>query len=268
MLLKNQSDKPVAKHLLMKLIGSRKGIKMNAASAVRVGALFGISENNIRVTLNRLQSANLLQLVERGYYIVGIEGERFAQEIGRWRIAEDMLTDWHGDWVAVLTNSMVKSDRKAQRKRQRALKLMGMKKLSTDFYIRPNNFSGGVDSVRSRLNSLGLDNKAIVFSASHFAHSLHHKAETLWANDGLETTYEQGLTIIEESLKKLPDYVLNEAAKESYLVGDIALQQLVFDPLLPEPLVNVSLRKRFREKVIEYDKAGADIWYEFLHQDN
>ena len=268
MLPKNQSDKPIAKHLLMKLIGSRKGMKMNAASAVRVGALFGISENNIRVTLNRLQSANLLQLVERGYYKLGKEGERFAEEISHWRIAEDMLCEWYGDWVTVLTNSLVKSDRKAQRKRQRALKLMGMRKLSADFYIRPNNFADGIDSVRLRLHGLGLDKNAMVFVASHLPPSLHQKAITLWHGDALEISYEQGIAMIEQSLQQLPDYSLSQAAKVSYLVGDNALQHLVFDPLLPEPLVNVSLRKTFREKVIAYDKAGADIWYEFLHIDD
>ena len=66
--------KPVARKLLLKLLGSRENIQMNAASAVRVGALFGISENNIRVTLTRLQSMQLITLVERGYYALGENG--------------------------------------------------------------------------------------------------------------------------------------------------------------------------------------------------
>ena len=268
MLPKLNLQKPVAKNLLMKLIGSRKGIKMNAASAVRVGALFGISENNIRVTLTRLLASNQLQLIERGYYILGKEGERVAAQIGRWRKAEDTLCEWRGDWVAVLTSSMVKSDRKAQRVRDRALKLMGMRKLDKDFYIRPNNLVEGIDSLRERLNSLGLDKNAMVFNASEFTPIINNKALSLWQTDELELSYQQGLIDIECSLQQLPDYSLDDAAKISYLVGDEALQRLVFDPLLPEPLIDVNLRKAFREKVIEYDKIGADIWLEFLHQDD
>ena len=43
-----KQKKPNARKLLLKLLGSRDNIQMNASAAVRVGALFGISENNIR----------------------------------------------------------------------------------------------------------------------------------------------------------------------------------------------------------------------------
>ena len=163
------TGKPVARHLLMKLLGSRPGIKMDAASAVRVGALFGMSENNIRVTLTRLQSAKLLKLVERGYYQLGKEGEQFAGEISSWHTAESRLCEWRGDWLTVLTTALAKSDRKATRAQDRALKLMGLKKLSADFYVRPNNFNDTVGTTRERLFRLGLDKSAVVFNASHFA---------------------------------------------------------------------------------------------------
>ena len=73
-----KQKKPNARKLLLKLLGSRDNIQMNASVAVRVGALFGISENNIRVTLTRLQSAQLISLVERGFYKLGDKGIRFA----------------------------------------------------------------------------------------------------------------------------------------------------------------------------------------------
>jgi len=257
-------DKPVARKLLMKLLGSRDGIKMDAASAVRVGALFGISENNIRVTLTRLQGANLLQLVERGFYTLGEEGEQFATDIGGWRVAEETLCSWSGDWIAVLTNSLAKSDRKAQRSQERALKLMGMRQLSDDLYIRPSNFTQGVGAVRKRLYGLGLNRSALVFNGSQFSQELTEKAVTLWQTDVLEASYQEGLQQLESALAQLPSMALAEAAKASYLVGDEALKRLVFDPLLPEPLVNVTLRKAFREKVKEYDRAGAEIWADFL----
>ena len=75
------AKKPVARKLLLKLLGSRDNVQMTAASAVRVGQLFGISENNIRVTLNRLQSTKMLSLLDRGYYQLGKGGEKFAREI-------------------------------------------------------------------------------------------------------------------------------------------------------------------------------------------
>ncbi|MBO7922756.1 PaaX family transcriptional regulator [Alteromonas sp. K632G] len=265
MLPEKPASKPVARHLLMKLLGSRPGIKMDAASAVRVGALFGISENNIRVTLTRLQSAKLLKLVERGYYQLGKDGEQFAGEISSWHTAESRLCEWRGDWLTVLTTALAKSDRKATRAQDRALKLMGLKKLSADFYVRPNNLNDTVGTTRERLYRLGLDKSAVVFNASDFADATEKKAAGLWQTKNLEASYEEGLIELARSRKRIEGLSLDDAAKEYYIVGDNALKRLVFDPLLPAPLVNVDLRRAFRAKVEEYDKAGAEVWYEFLN---
>ena len=50
------------------------------------------------------------------------------------------------------------------------------------------------------------------------------------------------------------------AARESFLLGDKAIHQLVFDPLLPEPLVDVKERRAFVDAVLRYDRAGHAIW--------
>ncbi|HBL19701.1 MAG: PaaX family transcriptional regulator [Gammaproteobacteria bacterium] len=256
--------KPVARKLLLKLLGSRENIQMNAASAVRVGALFGISENNIRVTLTRLQSMQLITLVERGYYALGENGKQFAKEISQWRSAEDSLMSWGNDWVVAQTNTLPKSDKKQQRTNERALKLVGMRKLVSDMYIRPNNILDGAKGVRGKLQTLGLSKKVMVFSATDFEDKMHNKAMELWRQDDLEGLYRNGCEEIEQSLKHLHRLPLEEATKESYVVGDSALYRLVFDPLLPSPLVDVALRKRYRDLVKHYDDVGAEIWHRFL----
>jgi phenylacetic acid degradation operon negative regulatory protein len=57
---------------------------------------------------------------------------------------------------------------------------------------------------------------------------------------------------------------LAEAALEAYYLGDDAVRQIVFDPLLPEPLVCETARSAFREVVKRYDLAGHQVWREFL----
>lgn len=248
----------------MKLFGSRDNIEMNAATAVRVGELFGISENTIRVTLNRLQSANLLALVERGYYRLGESGQQFASEINQWREAEAQLTQWQQDWLVVQTNALAKSDKTLQRSTARALDLVGMEKLAPDMYVRPDNLKGSAEGIRQKLHNLGLARRALVFRASDFDEVTHIKACKLWQTPALESGYKQGIQELEISLEKLTALPLDVATKESYEVGDRALHRLVFDPLLPEPLVDVALRQRYRLLVKQYDDVGAEIWHQFL----
>ncbi len=237
---------------------------MNAATAVRVGALFGISENTIRVTLNRLQSANLLTLVERGYYRLGDNGRQFAKEINQWREAESQLTQWHQDWLVVQTNSVAKSDKTLMRTTKRALNLVGMEKLAPDMYVRPDNLKDSAQGLRQKLHNLGLTKRALVFRGSDFDESTHQKACKLWQIEELESGYIQGTQELEMSLQELADLPLDEAAKASYEIGDRALHRLVFDPMLPMPLVDVALRQRYRILVKHYDDVGADIWHQFL----
>ncbi len=261
-----KETKPTARKLLLKLLGSRDNIQMNAGAAVRVGALFGISENNIRVTLTRLQSAQLITLVERGYYKLGDKGMRFAREIHQWREDENGLVPWQNDWVVAQTSTFPKSDKKQLRTNERALKLVGMRKLVNDTYIRPNNFVGGTIEIRNKLHTLGLSSKALVFSASDFDNKTQSKAMGLWRHLNLETLYEEGCNEIEVSLARLPSLSLEDATKESYVIGDRALYHLVFDPLLPAPLVDVTMRERYRNLVKRYDDVGAQIWHRYLDQ--
>lgn len=50
------------------------------------------------------------------------------------------------------------------------------------------------------------------------------------------------------------------AARESLLMGRHAIRQIVFDPLLPAPMVDVDARHAFVETVRAYDRAGQAIW--------
>jgi len=261
----NKRNKPVARKLLLKLLGSRENIEMNAATAVRVGALFGISENNVRVTLNRLHSSNLLTLVERGYYQLGPAGKQFAREINQWRHAESLLSDWDGSWIAVQTSSLAKSDKKQQRHNARALKLLGMEKLIDDMYIRPNNLKTPLNETRQKLHNVGLAEKALVFAARDFDELNNVKANRLWQSKNLESLYRSGIDELERCLDSLSTLSLEDALITSYEVGDRAIHRVVFDPLLPSPLVDVALRQRYSELVKHFDDVGTQIWFQFLH---
>lgn len=260
----DKSVKPAARKLIMKLFSSRENVEMNAATAIKVGTLFDISENTIRVTLNRLHSANLLTIVDRGDYRLGESGKLLASEINQWRDAEQQLRDWQNGWLIAQTNTDCKRDKKQQRSNSRALRLLGMEKLANNMYVRPDNFNGGVQQVRQKLFALGLSSEVMVFKGTEFDVSTYRNACGLWHTHLLEKNYVKGIDTLEESLERLNILPLELATKETYEIGDWALHQLVFDPLLPTPLIDTALRTQFRDLVKCYDDIGADIWSKFL----
>ncbi|MBV8249810.1 MAG: PaaX family transcriptional regulator [Comamonas sp.] len=255
---------PGARELLLKLLASRREQALSAGEAIRAGALFDIAPNNVRVALTRLLGSELVETAGRGAYRLGSKGLALGHEISAWRHSSEGLTVWRGDWIAVLGDVHGRSDRKALRSRDRALSLLGFRELDPGLYIRPDNFAGSATGVRKRLKDLGLAQDVPVFLAQAFDAGREARAKTLWDRRLLEQAYKQTRLQLEQSLVRLPAMPLEAAAREAWLLGDRAIRQLVFDPLLPEPLVDCSSRQAFIEALRRYDAAGVQLWQAYL----
>lgn len=254
---------PNARQMLLNLLRVADE-PLDTARAVRACALFGISATNTRVALNRLVAAGLAEPVTRGAHQLGPQGRVLAEEVGAWRHAEQALLPWAGDWVVALTGGLGRVDRHALRARERALALVGMKPLDADVYIRPANIAGGMDLIRSRLVALGLEPHAAVFVARDFDTDRTRRAPTLWDTEGLLAGYRQGREVLAASLQQLPSLPVADAARHAYLTGNAAIRHLVFDPLLPEPLVPTRERVAYRAEVLHYEAVGRRVWREFF----
>jgi phenylacetic acid degradation operon negative regulatory protein len=255
---------PSPRHLLMNLLRAADSGCLTAAEAVAAGELFGISGNATRVALARLAAAGLVDATTRGTYRLGPAGIALDKEVSSWRDAEQRVVPWSGRWIAVLTAGLPRTDRAAWRTRERALSLLGLREFDAGLFVRPDNLAGGVESVRLRLGALGVGAETPVFSADQFDFKREQLARTLWDVDELTRFYRDGREQLQKWLKRSSRLSQGEVAKESFLLGDNAIRKLVFDPLLPEPLIDVALRRRYREAVIEFDQAGHTIWSNFL----
>lgn len=258
------ASSPSARKLLLRLLLAVGGDSLSAAAAMRAGALFGISTNSMRVALTRLQAGGHVGHVERGSYRLGRAARAVGKDVASWRNVEQRLRPWQGGWIMASASNIPKSDRSAARTRARAFALLGMRALEDGLFIRPDNLVGGVSQARERLQSLGLERDVPVFVGSDFDARNETRARGLWKADKLEQGYRRGLKALEASLVRLPALTLEKAARESYLIGDHALHALVFDPLLPEPLVSTRERQAFVETLLRYDAAGQFIWRRFL----
>lgn len=252
------------RHLILKLLLGAEGAPLSARAAVASCDLFGIRENSVRVALVRLSAAEMIEAAGRGAYRIGPNAAQLANDVRSWRTAESRVRKWSGAFVAVHTGALGRTDRGALRERERALQLLGFRELDPDLFVRPDNLLGGVEGVRERLHKLGVDARAPIFLASELDPARAARAHALWDGPALTKSYQQTRTQLEKWLARAGKIEPEVAARESFLMGNNAIRQVVFDPLLPDPLVSVSERRAFVETVLRYDRAGQAIWRRFL----
>jgi phenylacetic acid degradation operon negative regulatory protein len=255
---------PTPKNLILNLLLAAGGEPFNASDAVASCQLFGIRENSVRVALVRLNAAGFIESVGRGAYRIGPQAATLAADVSSWRHAGQRVCEWDGGWLMVSTAGLRRSDRGALRLRERALALAGFETLAPELHVRPDNLVGHAEAARHRLHQLGLDADAHVFVARELSPDLDQSARLLWADKRLDHGYARTRQKLEAWLASCDRLDLETAARESYVLGNEAIRQLVFDPLLPHPLVDAIAREDFRKVVIDFDAAGHRIWQRLL----
>lgn len=253
------------KNLILNLLRAADG-PLTSREAVGSCALFGIRENSVRVALVRLAASGLVEAAGRGSYRLGTKAKALAAELSHWRSAEERVCAWDGGWLMVSTGGLGRSDRAALRARERALALVGFALLEPTVFVRPDNLIGHAAAVRERLYALGLDHAAPVFSARDLDPVRERAARQLWDGATLNSSYRSTRHQLQAWMARADELDTDVAARECYLLGHDAIHQLVFDPLLPEPLVNVDERRAFSEAVQSFDRMGHAIWQKVLNQ--
>jgi len=244
--------------LILKLILGADDETLPARAAIACCALFGIHENSVRVALNRLAAAGMIEGFERGRYRLGPKAAALAGEVRTWRAAEARTRVWNGAWVAVHVGGLGRTDRAALRTRERAFELVGFRELEPDLVIRPDNLAGGVAGVRERLAKLDVD--APVFLVSELDAERDARARTLWDGKALTRQYVATRERLDRWLDKADALSGEVAARESFLLGSAAIRTIVFDPLLPAPLVDTDARRALVQTVKRFDEYGHAIW--------
>lgn len=229
-------------------------------------ALFGVPANSVRVALARAVAAGLLVVPQRGFYALGPQARALADEVSGGRDPAARMVVWQGDWIAVHVGATGRSDRAALRARERAFGLLGLAEFERGLHLRPANLAGGVEGLRTRLRALVPDGTetGTVFGLRELGASDAQRARGLWDAQGLDASYHDGTARLTAWLDAADALPLDRAARESFDIGHEAIRQLVFDPLLPAPLVDASARDRFIAAVARYDAAGKRIWRRFL----
>ena len=248
------------KHLLLELLLASGDDALPVSHAVAAGAVFGISENHVRVTLARLAAQDMAQATERGAWRLGPAAQSLAQDVSHWRHTAERLRPWNGQYVAVHCGALARGDRAATRQRERALHLLGFAELQRDFWLRPDNIEADIAAIRTRLHALGLEAQAVVCGCTQLDASTEAAVDALWDGVALNQGYRATQERLQRWLEGAARLPIDQAAHESFFLGGAAIRQLVYDPLLPEPMVDGALRAAFIDSVHTFDAAGRAIW--------
>lgn len=256
---------PTAKTLILELLMASKDTPVSAREAVVAGKLFEISENNIRVALVRLSATGLIAASGRGAYVLGEQGRDLAREVQAWRTTlQRVRSDWDGSYVVVHGGLPARIERAAVQRVNRAFHLLGFGALDRGLHTRPNNLDGGVPALMARLRALGLGADGMVFVANEFDAPTQARVLALWDGAALNESYRRTRDQLDAWLVDAARLAPDVAARECFLLGRRAIRQVLFDPLLPHPLVDVVLRRSFLESVVRFDHAGHLIWQRFF----
>lgn len=253
---------PKARKLILDMLLAAEGMgqPLSVRDAIAAGALFRISENNVRVALVRLSTEGLIESAGRGVYALSGKARELAADVATWRDAERRVRPWQGGWLAVHSGPLGRSDRAALRRRTRALLMLGFRELDPGLHVRPDNVDRDAEAVRTRLYTLGLEREAAVFVASGFDAARDARIRRLWDGRALTATYRKLRRQLEDWLARSDDLEPEVAARESFLIGGNAIHHVVFDPLLPSPLVDAEARHAFIQAVRRFDEEGKAIW--------
>ena len=232
---------------------------MPVRALVAAGALFGVGENNLRVSLARLYASGRVERDERGCYRLGANTEAVRRQIASWRNLSRRLRPWDGTWIGVHT-----ATRKAAGRSARALRFLGFRSLSRGLELRPDNLVGGLSGVRDQLAALGLESDRLVFKVSELEPDQDQRGRDLWDAGAILRTYATLGRELEESRERLPRLAVEQAMVESFLVGGRVIRQLVLDPLLPEEIVSFAPREALVSVMRGYDRLGRGFWSAFL----
>ena len=255
---------PTAKSLVLDLLSTLRRGTMPVAALVEAGALFGLAENNVRVALARLLAAGTVERDERGCYRLGPATDAVNRQVASWRTIDQRLRPWTaGRWLAVHTGGLDRHAR-ARGRRERALRFLGFADLDPGLAIRPANLREPVLETSARLHGLGLEPEATLGVLSGLSPGTEVRARSLWDTRGLAEGYRRSFTDLDASERHLATLPAGKAMAESFLVGGRVMRQLVFDPLLPEPIVPASERSTLVAALRHYDRLGRSCWARFL----
>lgn len=249
-----------ARSLIIDLFLAYEGQVMSTKQMIMAARVFDISENGVRVAVTRLASEGVIELVERGMYQLSAQSQDWASVMLNRRAGLKPTRQWNQHYLAVFTGLLGRVDRTALNRRERALRRYGFRELEQGIFVRPDNLDIEFALLFEQLKATGHMTEASMSRINSFDPQTSLKVKKLWPSATLNSNYQKFSQQIQQWLAGVDQLPLEQAARESLLLGRQTISLLMNDPLLPEPFVNVTAREQFASDVQALDQLGQTLW--------
>ena len=255
-----------AKELVLDFLSNRAPREMGARVIVDSAGALGFSAQSIRMALTRLVEDRLALSTGRGMYRLAPSGDAMRREVRKWRATLAMTQAWSGAWIAIYDAPIARSDRKALRLHEQAMRLRGFREFRAGLWLRPANLRLPTAELRTQLEALGLHRDAMVAELRDFDERAQAEAMHLWDIKGLLASYEDLTGALEASARRVKKMELAKAAGETLVLGREVVRHLNLDPLLPEELMPQRPLHTMVQTMMTYDDVAREMWRRFMRQ--
>ncbi len=252
-----------AKSLLLDVLRSTKSTAWPVKKLIEVANIFSIKESAVRVTLSRLVSRGLIETDERGSYLMTSAYDPVRNWIDDWQKGEDRLTDWNGLWLCVLPP--IKIRKKDQQLLDKAVQRLGFRVVQERMWARPDNLTLPIERMNELLEAMS-GVSTLMYATVTKLHSSEGelKLDLLWNRSVMEKEYRHCTKRLKRCMAQQQDLKSVAAMKESILVGGEAIRLLALDPLLPDCMVDKTLRVELDSTTHIYNAMYHEAWQSFL----
>jgi len=226
----------------------------SARNIMATGKMFGFNENAMRVSLSRLVSRDMVENISRGFYRLTENANPINDFIDLWRSGEQRRHPWPKPLYCVLNLA------RPSNKDLWIIASMGFVSIASNLWTRPDNLSTENGQLGNRMSRLGLNDAAILFTDARLSAREAVSCLNQYDLQALTSAYQKILIQLEMSLKRLDGLPVEDAMKESFVLGGKAIQVLSKDPLLPDELMDSGDRAKLWKTMLQYDQAGREIW--------
>lgn len=251
-----------AKSLILDLLRTSKPSALPVHLLINTAAIFEISENTLRVNLNRLIKRDAISQDSRGYYQVSETTSPLRSWVATWRAGEQRVKPWQQQWLNLQIASSLNSN--ANKQLQRAAFRFGFRQYWDNSWIRPDNLAINNSLLRHLLQQLSEQDGFMLMQVQQF--SCDKNPEQLWQPKNLERAYLSHITALQDSIDNIEAAELATRFRQSFILGGDCIHTLAIDPLLPAQLINVALRDQLTQLMKTYDRMCTPYWQQLFSQ--